>query len=562
MMDITNKKLKSLLVSPGFLTREQFLEAEKESKDKGISLWESLLEKGFITDEQLGKLIAAEFGYKFVDLQRVAINEKVLGIIPELVAKMQKVIIYEKTKDGLKVAMANPDNFEMVDWLERKTGEKISVYYATPEDIKRALKHYKKELKKEFEEIIASRIKEAGKEGMKGDDIPIAKLVDVLIEYGYENRASDLHIEPLGEKVQVRFRIDGILHNVLMLPKDIHELIVSRIKVLSRLRTDDHFSAQDGRFEVKFGKERFDIRVSIIPVTEGENVVMRLLSERARRFSLEALGFSKQDYRKVKEAIKKAYGMVLATGPTGSGKTTTIYAILKTINSTKVNICSIEDPVEYDIEGVSQVQVNPKTNLTFSKGLRSIVRQDPDIIMIGEIRDEETASIAINSAMTGHLVLSTMHANNASINLVRLIDMHIEPFLVASSLNIVIAQKLVRKICTRCRESYGLSKKEAEDSNLPKTIISRLFKEKSRIRIYKGKGCKTCVGTGYSRRIGVFEVLEVDEKIKGLVMEKADAGEIEKQAIKNGMTTMFQDGIEKVFAGVTTIEEILRVTSE
>lgn len=561
-MKITKEKFKDILVSPGFITEEQFNDALKKAEDKSQPLEEVLIEKELITDEQLGKLIATETGYKFVNLRETAILEEVLKIVPEIVAKTQKVIVFDKIKEGLKVAMADPGNFKMIDWLERKTGEKIIPYYATKRDIKVSLVHYRKELKKKFKEIIQAQIELAEKGKVKAEDVPIIKIVDTLVEYAYQNRASDIHIEPLEAEVQVRFRIDGILHNVLTLAKDIHDLIVTRVKVLSKLRTDEHFSAQDGKFEVEFEGERFDIRVSIIPVTEGENIVMRLLSERARRFTLETLGLSDTDLKKLKTAIKKSYGMILATGPTGCGKTTTLYAILKLLNKPEVNICTIEDPVEYDIEGVSQIQVNPKTNLTFTKGLRSIVRQDPDIIMVGEIRDEETADIAINSAMTGHLVLSTMHANTASTNLIRLIDMGIEPFLVASSLNIVIAQRLVRKICMQCRESYELTKKELEKLRLSKSVIKKFFKDKTKIRVYRGKGCRACVNTGYSGRIGIFEVLEMEEDIQGLVMEKANSLLIEKEAIRNGMTTMLDDGINKVLAGLTTIEEIVRVVRE
>ena len=561
-MKITKEKFKDILVSPGFITKEQFNDVLREAKNKDLPLEEVLIKKELITDEQLGRLIATELNYKFVNLRETPILAEVIKIVPELVAKIQQVIIFEKTKEGLKVAMADPDNFEMIDWLERKTGEKIIPYYATPGDIRGALKHYRKELKKKLEEIIKTQIELAEKGKVKAEDVPIIKIVDTLIEYAYQNRASDIHIEPLESEVQIRFRIDGILHNVLILSKNIHDLIVARIKVLSKLRTDEHFSAQDGRFEIEFEEERFDIRVSVIPVTEGENVVMRLLSERARRFALETLGLSDKDLKKLKDAIKKSYGMVLATGPTGCGKTTTLYAILKLLNKPEVNICTIEDPVEYDVEGVSQIQVNPKTNLTFAQGLRSIVRQDPDIIMVGEIRDEETANIAVNASMTGHLVLSTMHANTAATNLIRLIDMGIEPFLVSSSINIIIAQRLVRKICMKCRESYEITRAELEKLPLPKGLIERFLNNKERVRVYRGRGCKACIDTGYSGRIGIFEVLEMEENIREFVMEKANADQIQKQAIRDGMTTILEDGIKKVLSGMTTIEEIIRVTRE
>ncbi len=561
-MKITDKILKGLLVKPGHISETQFELSQKEAKEKNISIEDILIENELISDENLGQLIASFLEFPFVNLSKEVILEEIINIIPEIVARNQKIIVFDKTKKGLKVAMTNPTNFEMIEWLKKKNGEKINPYYATSRDIKNALKYYRKELKETFDEIIEEEAKKARIEKIRTGNVPIIKIVDTLIEYAYENRASDIHIEPLVKNTQVRFRIDGVLHNVLTLSKDIHGLIVTRIKVLSKLRTDEHFSAQDGKFITKSEKEKFDIRVSIVPVTEGENIVMRLLSERARQFSLENLGLLGKDLKRVRNAIKKPYGMILSTGPTGCGKTTTLYAILKILNKSKVNITTIEDPVEYDVEGISQIQVNQKTNLTFAKGLRSIVRQDPDIIMVGEIRDEETAGIAINSAMTGHLVLSTMHANTASTNIPRLMDMSIEPFLVASSINIIIAQRLVRKICIKCRESYEITKNELRTLSLSENLIKKLFNNKEKIRCYRGKGCKACVNTGYSGRIGIFEVLEITDDIRKRVMEKANADQIQTQAIKNGMTTMMEDGISKAFHGITTVEEIIRVTRE
>jgi len=563
-MRITTELLKKMLVQPGHVSEADFELTKTEAETKRKNLQEILVDKGLIKDEDLGKLIAEELGLLFVDLKRERVDEKVLRIIPEIVAKNQKVISFNRTKKGLKVAIADPDNIQMMEWLKRKTGEEIIAYYATPKGLKEALKYYRKELKKTFEEIIKEQARVAKKERVRAEDIPIIKIVNTIIQYAYENRASDIHIEPLDKQTQVRFRIDGVLHNVLMLPKDIHLLIITRVKVLSKLRTDEHFSAQDGKFSMKFENSKFDVRVSVVPVTEGEKVVMRLLSERARRFSLESLGLLGNDLKKVNSVVKRPYGMILATGPTGSGKTTTLYAILKILNKEAVNIATIEDPVEYDIEGANQIQVNEKTNLTFAKGLRSIVRQDPDIIMVGEVRDEETASIAINSAMTGHLVLSTMHANTASTNIPRLMDMAIEPFLISSSVNIIIAQRLVRRICMKCRESYVI--KGARLATLKKHLGSRIWKKTfgkikgSSTRCYHSKGCKACNGTGYQGRIGIFEVLEMDDDIKELIMQKATADNIQDQAAENGMTTMMEDGVNKVLNGVTTVEELMRVT--
>lgn len=562
-MVVNIEKIKELLVPSGYVSKKDFEIASKEARKEDKSIIEVLVEKDFIDDEHLGKIISAGLGYKFISLGEDIISEQAIRTIPELVARIQQIIVFDRTKEGLKVAMVDPGNFEMIDWLERKTGEKILIYYTTPRNIKKALRHYKKELKEKFEEIIKAQIKLAERGKARAEDIPIIKIVDTIVAYGYQNRSSDIHIEPMGVGAQVRFRIDGILHNVLVLPKDIHGLIVTRIKVLAKLRTDEHFSAQDGKFSVKLEKERFDIRVSIVPTTGGENVVIRLLAERARKFTLEGLGFLGKDAEKVKKTIKRSYGMILSTGPTGSGKTTTIYAILKMLNKPEINICTIEDPVEYDIQGATQIQVNPKTNLTFARGLRSIVRQDPDIIMVGEIRDEETASIAVNSAMTGHLVLSTMHANTAATNLVRLIDMGIEPFLVASSVNLIIAQRLVRAICTKCRESYDAKKDDFKHLNLSKEVLEKIFKGKEKVTFYRGVGCVSCVRTGFLGRVGIFEILEMKDNIRDMVMQRANSDQIQDLAInKNGMISMFEDGIKKVFAGITSIEEVIRATSE
>ena len=561
-MEVSTDQLKKILVEPGFLTEANFESAKKEAAVKKKPVEDVLVDRDLIKDENLGALIAQAIGFPFIDLRKEKISEQVLKIIPGLVAKIQQVIVFDRTREGLKVAMADPTDFKMIQWLKKKTGQPIIVYYARPLALHDALKYYRKELKEEFADIIQSQAAQAKESGAKAQDLPIIKIIDTIVEYAYENRASDIHIEPLEIESLVRFRIDGVLHDAVTLPKSIHASLITRIKVMAKLRTDEHFKPQDGKFQAHFEDERFDIRVSIVPVTEGENAVMRLLSEKARRFILDELGLTPEDLTVVKRSIEQSFGMVLVTGPTGCGKTTTLYAIMKILNKPEVKISSIEDPVEYDVEGVSQIQVNPKTNLTFAQGLRSIVRQDPDIIMVGEIRDQETAGIAINSAMTGHLVLSTMHANTASTNIPRLIDMGIEPFLVASSINIIVSQRLVRKICTKCVESYKPQKTELD------RIIFQLGKNQAlaenikNMRLFRGKGCKSCNGTGYIGRVGIFEAMEISENIKELIMKKANADELEKQAIANGMSTMLEDGITKVFSGVTTIDEILRVIRE
>jgi len=561
-MEEESPQLKTLLVDSGLISSDRFSLAEKKAKEANIGLSEYLVEEGLISDEHLGRIIADHFRFPFIDLKRQVIPQEIVSIIPELVARSQQIIVFDRTNKGLSVAMADPSNFEMIEWLRKKTREKIVAYYATTKDIKDAFRSYQKDIGKTFNELIQEQANLAKSKKAKAEELPIIKIVDMIVKYAYENRASDIHISPMETGTQVRFRIDGILHNVLVLPKDIHGLIITRIKVMAKLRTDEHFSAQDGKFSLKIENEKFDIRISIVPITEGENAVMRLLSSKARRFSLDGLGFSDSDFEKIRSAAAKPYGMILSTGPTGSGKTTTLYAVLEILNHPDVNICTIEDPVEYEIEGISQIQVNNKKNLTFSQGLRSIVRQDPDIIMVGEIRDNETAGIAINSAMTGHLVLSTMHANTAATNIPRLMDMGIEPFLVSSSVNIVIGQRLVRKICTKCRESYQATKEELKKKGVPEFLIERIFRNKKFIRLYRGRGCNSCVNTGYFGRVGIFEALEMSDNIQKLIIRKATADEIQDQAVKEGMTTMLEDGAEKALRGITTIEEVIRAAWE
>lgn len=390
-------------------------------------------------------------------------------------------------------------------------------------------------------------------------EISIIRLIDNLITHAYNARASDIHIDPESDSVRVRLRIDGVLHDVFQFSKESHSEIITRIKVLSGLRTDEHQASQDGRFRILIKPNiNIDIRVSIAPTYYGENAVLRLLAQKAEDFTLDTLGFSEDDQVKIKRAVKKPYGMILATGPTGSGKTTTLYTVIKILNTPEVSIITIEDPIEYSIEGIEQIQVNPRTGLTFATGLRSILRQDPNVIMVGEIRDEETAGIAVNAALTGHLLLSTLHTNDAPTTLPRLMDMGIEPFLIASTVNIAIGQRLVRKICPDCKMKRKLT--NAEFKSLSEALPIGAIK--ADMEFYVGQGCAACDDSGYRGRIGIHEVLEVDDVVREAIMRRADAGEIKTIAIKRGMTTMLEDGFKKALEGVTTIEEILRVIHE
>ncbi len=563
-MKITNAKLKEFLVEPGHIGEADFELALKEAKKDKKDLGDVLVEKDLIKDEQLGKLIAEELGYKFINLRKEKIEEEVLNLIPELVAKSKGVIAFARTDEGIKVGMLNPDDLETRHLIEKRAGQKALPFFITKGELQNALSGYKPSLKDEFEKIL-QKLRDKSLSREERDEATI-KIVDTLLQYGYQNKASDVHIEPYRKKVLIRFRIDGVLHEVLDIPKDLHELILMRIKILSKMRTDEHRAAQDGKLRFKAPQEMVDVRVSVVPVTEGENIVMRLLSAKARLFSLITLGLAETNLKKVQQAIKHPYGMILVTGPTGCGKTTTLYAVMKILNKPEVHIAAIEDPVEYDIEAVRQIQVNPKTNLTFAKGLRAIVRQDPDIIMVGEIRDEETAGIAVNSALTGHLVLSTLHTNDAATTLPRLLDMGIEPFLVASTVNVAIAQRLVREICEKCRGSYQLTKEEKRiiesRPRIGEILKARGYKNLDKVYLYKGNGCKVCANTGFLGRTGIFEVLEMADNIKDLIVKRASSDEIAKVARQNGMTTMLEDGMEKVFQGVTTLQELMRVAEE
>ncbi|MFH0891880.1 MAG: GspE/PulE family protein [Candidatus Falkowbacteria bacterium] len=558
-MNIDKKKLEELLVSPGHILKDDFDIAAKEAEAKKISLSEWLTEKNLIKDEQLGQLIANAFNYAFINLRNEKIDENILNGIPEPVARARRVIVFAADQENIKVGMSDPEDLEMKHLLEKRFGKPAKVYYITPGDLKEALSAYRISLEEEFSGLLKKG------EEQDGSRVNVA-IVDLLLENGFLSKASDIHVEPYRDKLVVRFRIDGILHDVLEMPKVLSEPVLSRIKIMAKMRIDEHRSAQDGKFRFKTSEKTIDVRVSIVPVTQGENIVIRLLVAENRDIDLNDLGLSANDLRKIERAVKNPHGMLLVTGPTGCGKTTTVYAMLKILNTKEVNISTIEDPVEYDIAGVSQIQVNPKTNLTFAEGLRAIVRQDPDIIMVGEVRDSETAEIAVNSAMTGHLVLSTLHANDAISALPRLIDMGIEPFLVAATVKVIIAQRLVRKICAKCRVSYELSAEEKDTIRSESALLEILktggYGDLDKLRLYRGKGCKVCGETGFSGRIGIYEVLETKEGIRKLILAKESNDAIKKEAVAGGMSTMLSDGVDKVLNGVTTMTEVLRVAKE
>ncbi|MEI8096527.1 MAG: GspE/PulE family protein [Candidatus Moraniibacteriota bacterium] len=566
MKDILSyEELKTLVLDAGVVTEKELELAEERFKSGNGTFAQALLWYNLISDEELGRLMADALHLPFVVLGQKTISEDILQIVPEIVAKKHRLIVFALDEKGVHIATADPCDLEIQNFLEKKTGHKIVVYFASERDIENAFSLYKKEVSEAFEDLIVSDLKEAGDKKSAETDPPIIRIVDTLIAYAYQNRASDIHIEPREKDMLVRFRVDGVLHDIVKLPPTLHPQIISRIKILSKLRTDEHTTPQDGKLQFLLeGRENLDVRVSIIPTTEGEKIVLRLLSDRSRSFSLTNLGFSPETLDTLKNAYQKPYGMILVTGPTGCGKTTTLYSILKLLNRRQVNIVTIEDPVEYDMEGISQIQVNIDANLTFATGLRSILRQDPNVILVGEIRDNETASIAINLAMTGHLVLSTLHTNTAATAIPRLIDMHIEPFLISSTTNIIVAERLVRKIHPSCRVS-----EEVESAELASRVGEVLFEKVfgkivpgKTTRLYQGKGCEACHNTGYEGRTGIFEALVLDDAIREAIIKQEDADSIEKIAVASGMRTMFEDGLMKVQQGLTTIDEVLRVTKE
>ncbi len=569
-MNISDEQLKSLLLSSGVIEESDFKVAEEVVKKTGLPIEQVLISKRLIPDAYLGELVAEKLGLKFVDLKSIEIPNHVLRLIPERTAKRKRAIAFGASlSSGLKLAMADPSDLEFIRNMEKKTGLRAQAYFATKAGINHGLESYTKDLEsaiRSLEEKYAALTTGRRKGGGAEEESKIVSVVDLIMDYAYQNDASDVHIEPREDSVMVRYRVDGILHDVAILPREYLSAVVTRIKILSRLRTDEHFAAQDGKFQERVNGNRIDVRVSIIPIVEGEKVVMRLLSERGKTYELESLGLTEGEIKVIRKHSRKSFGMILSTGPTGSGKTTSLYAILNELNTRHVNIATIEDPIEYAMEGANQIQVNPKAGLTFASGLRSIVRQDPDIVMVGEIRDPETASIAVNAAMTGHLVLSTLHTNDAATALPRFREMEIEPFLIASTINVIVAQRLVRRLCPRCVMSEVVPTSELRNL-ISEDVIKKFFagsdgKIRKSANLYRGKGCDSCNHSGYSGRIGIFEILEMSEPIRQLVMGNANSQTIQNQAKADGMVTMLENGIQKALEGVTTIDEVLRVTGE
>jgi len=583
-MHIDESQLEDFINDSGLVSKTDLANAKKTASEKGGKLGDILVNLGKITEDDLRRMQAYILGIPFVDLKTQKIGFDILSLIPEPIARNHNIVAFKKSEKGLEVAMLETEDLTAIDFVKKKTGLRILPRLTDSESMKSVLLQYQKSLKAEFGDIIqkeAGAIKtikeqnddeEVSEKDLKklADDVPVVRIVDTLLKHAILQDASDIHIEPMEEQVMVRYRIDGLLHDAMVLPKNTGPSISARIKVLSSLKLDEKRLPQDGRFKIELNNERVAFRVSTLPTYYGEKIVMRLLRENIGVMTLESLGFHGESLERIHEATKASTGMILTTGPTGSGKTTTLYTVLDILNTPDVNISTIEDPVEYQLKRVNQTQVRPEIGLSFATGLRTLVRQDPDIIMVGEIRDNETASLAINASLTGHLVLSTLHTNSAAGAIPRLLDMKVEPFLLVSTLDIVIGQRLIRRL--EGKEKYFLSKDElaelAKKVDLDR-VMGFLVNEKlvkkdtpwGEVPFYKPKPTTTSED-GYSGRLGIHEVLKVTPSIKDLIIKGAQEKEVEAQAKKEGMLTMLEDGVFKAVQGITTIEEVLRVVSE
>jgi len=552
--------LRDIVIKSGFVSEKDLGDAEKSATDLGKSIEDVLIYRSLISEDVLGHLIADSFKAPFIKLSQKIIPTDVLKLLPEEASRTFHIIPFAKEDGTLHLAMEDPTDLEAREFAKRKTGMNLKVFYASSIDLNIAIGQYKRNIKEVFTKIIEENIEKSPSDTddvvKLAEDLPVIKILDTILEYATSESASDIHMEIMESQFLIRFRVDGLLRDVLSLPKKIHAAIIARIKILAQLKIDEHRIPQDGRFKFKIKDSFVALRVSILPGFFGENVVLRILPESARPLSLEELGIAGHNLEIVKRNIKKPHGMILVTGPTGSGKTTTLYAVLNILNTIKVNICTIEDPIEYGMNRITQIQVNPKAGLDFAAGLRALLRHDPNIIMVGEIRDEETAKIAVHSALTGHLVLSTLHTNDSAGAIPRFLDMGVEGYLVASTVNVIVAQRLIRKICPNCIVEYQPEK----------AIITKLTEDlgldlKSQ-KFYKGQGCEECHMSGFLGRIGIYEVLPVSEAIRVLTSEKSSADKIQKAAEEEGLITMLHDGINKVAAGLTTIEEVLKAVKE
>ncbi|MFH1339111.1 MAG: ATPase, T2SS/T4P/T4SS family [Candidatus Omnitrophota bacterium] len=550
------KKIGEMLIEQGFITQHQLNEALEEQKLTGQKIGEILVSKGWIAREEFERVLAKQSGVITFDLSGYIIEPDIVKLVPEDLAVKYKFMPVFKVENTLTVAMVDPSNVFIIDELQRRTGCVIEPVLANEMDIRRAQDQFYG-TSGTMQEIVASIDKDKLAEGEKlGEEAPVIKIVNLLIIQAVQAKASDIHIEPEEKFLGVRYRIDGILHRQRPLPKELQPAIISRIKIMSSLDIAEKRLPQDGRILMRIGNKEIDFRVSTCPTVFGENVVLRILDRSSLVLGLENLGFPAENLKKFERLISQPYGIILVTGPTGSGKTTTLYSALHRLNREGVNIMTVEDPVEYQFAQMRQVQINPRAGLIFTTALRSFLRQDPDIIMVGEIRDLETAQIAVQAALTGHLVFSTLHTNDAPTAFTRLINMGVEPCLVSSSLLGVLAQRLVRKVCDKCRQRYTPSKELLMTLGLEGKV------DPDEVRFNRGKGCSVCSQTGYKGRIAIFELLLNTSAVQELVLQRASADQIRKAAQKEEMTLLREAAIEKLFAGVTSAEEVIRVTQE
>ena len=566
-MDVSPKLLLNKLVQKALLSQEEADRYEIISLQKNIPIKDYILENSTLDRLEIIKVIAEIKGISYINLTSSPIDSQAVGFIPEPLARKYGVIPYryDPSESTIYLGTDNPYDISITDFLERKTGKKIVLVLADKQQIDKMINlAYSQGLSPEVREALKEYIPDT--EGKKVDlsnvsinEAPIAKIVSTVLEFSIKSRTSDVHIEPEENRTKVRYRIDGILQEKLSLPRTIHDALVSRIKILSGMKIDERRIPQDGRFTFRIGEEEVDLRVSTLPTVNGEKVVMRLLKKTGGIPSLLELGLRGPQLKDIEDSILKPYGIILITGPTGSGKTTTLYSILSRLNNPSVNILTLEDPVEYQIPGINQVQINPQAGLTFATGLRSFLRQDPNIILVGEIRDKETTQLAIQAALTGHLVFSTLHTNDASTAIPRLIDLGAEPFLIASVLTAVIAQRICRRVCPTCSTFYEPVSQVVENiKQVLGPLYPKSYQDKT-LRLVKGKGCHECGQSGYLGRIAIFEVLKITTTINKMILQQASGKEIEAVSRKEGLIMMKQDGYLKAIEGITTIEEVLRV---
>jgi type IV pilus assembly protein PilB len=567
------KTVLDVLLADGAITHDQYEEVKVKSASEGQSVIAILESMRIVPEDKLAEARAKVLGIPFISLNNASFSPQALGFLSRAVVDRFVLIpfAYDAKTGTLSVAMANPVDLDAIGFIRQKTGLNIKSFAAAPREVQSAIdQQYRQELVgevgaaiKESEEYEASNKKrtvDSKQIAQLIQEAPIAKIVSTILEYAVSSRASDVHIEPQEDRLRVRYRIDGILYDKLSLPKNVQEALISRIKILAELKIDEHRLPQDGRFNFKVGENEVDLRVSTIPTVKGEKIVMRLLRKSGGIPTLPELGLQGTSLKSLETAILRPHGIILVCGPTGSGKTTTLYSVLSRLNTTRVNIASLEDPVEYEMPGINQVQINPAVGLTFASGLRSFLRQDPNIILVGEIRDKETADLAIQAALTGHLVFSTLHTSSAAGALPRMLDLGAETFLLSSTVNAIVGQRIVRKICPHCKTSYVPPSPLVAEI---KQALGPLFPTgNGDVKLYKGQGCSECGNSGYLGRVGIYEVLMVGDKIAQLILQRADNATIEREAINAGMITMKQDGYLKALAGDTTVEEVLRVAQE